>query len=210
MERLELQAQSRTVRGKQVRQLRNQGWIPAVLYGPDTPSRAIQVEEQRLNKVLQQAGGSALINLVVDKGREPYVVLTRGIQRNILTGHVQHVDFYQVRLYEKIRTTPALEIVGESPLARTGMAIVNLAVSYLEVECLPTDLIGSIHVDVSGLERMEDVIHVRDLPVPPGVTILADPDEVVVSLAPTRMALVTEAEEAEAVPSEAREESRSV
>ncbi len=206
MERLELQAQSRTVRGKQVRQLRNQGWIPAVLYGPDTPSRAIQVEERRLNKVLQQAGGSALINLVVDQSQEPYAVLARGIQRNILTGRVHHVDFYQVRLYEKIRTTLALEIVGESPLARTGMAIVNPAVSHLEVECLPTDLIGSIHVDVSGLERMEDVIHIRDLPVPPGVTILANPDEVVVSLAPTRMALIAEAEEAKAAPPEAQEE----
>ncbi len=206
MERLELQAQSRAVRGKQVRQLRNQGWIPAVLYGPDTPSRAIQVEERRLNKVLQQAGGSALINLVVDQSQEPYVVLARGIQRNILTGRVHHVDFYQVRLYEKIRTTLPLEIVGESPLAKTGMAIVNPAVSHLEVECLPTDLIGSIHVDVSGLERMEDVIHIRDLPVPPGVTILADPDEVVVSLAPTRMALIAEAEEAKAAPTEAQEE----
>ncbi len=206
MERVELQAQSRAVHGKQVRQLRKQGWIPATLYGPDTPSRTIQVEERKLNKVLQQVGGSALINLMVDERREPYVVLARSIQRNTLTGRVQHVDFYQVRLYEKIRTTPAVEIVGESPLVKTGMAVINLALSHLEVECLPTDLIGSIHVDVSGLARMEDMVHVRDLQVPPGVTILADPDEVVVSLAPTRMAILAEAEKAEAAPSEAQEE----
>jgi len=205
MERFELEAHSRTVCGRQVRQLRNQGWIPAVLYGPDTPSRPIQVEERRLGKVLQQAGGSALINLTVD-GQEPYVVLARDLQRDMLTGRVKHVDFYQVRLYEKIRSMPALEIAGESPLVKAGMAVVNLALSHLEVECLPTDLIGSISVDVSGLERMEDEIRVRDLQVPPTVTVLADPDEVVVSLTPTRMAVVTEAEEARAAPAETRAE----
>lgn len=206
MERFELQAQSRTVHGKQVRQLRNLGWIPAVLYGPDTPSRSIQVEERKLAKVLQQSGGSTLINLQVDGGQEPYVVLARNLQRDVLTGRVQHVDFYQVRLYEKIRSTPAVEIVGESPLVKSGMAVINLALSHLEVECLPTDLIGSITVDVSGLERMEDEIHVRDLSVPPTVTVLTDPGEVVVSLTPTRLAIITEAEEAKATPSEAGEE----
>ncbi len=205
MERFELEAHSRTVHGKQVRQLRNQGWIPAVLYGPDTPSRPIQVEERRLGKVLQQAGGSALINLTVD-GQEPYVVLARDLQRDMLTGRVKHVDFYQVRLYEKIRSMPVLEIAGESPLVKAGMAVVNLALSHLEVECLPTDLIGSISVDVSGLERMEDEIRVRDLQVPPTVTVLTDPDEVVVSLTPTRMAIVTEVEEARAAPAETRAE----
>ena len=66
----------------------------------------------------------------------------------------------------------------------------------IEVECLPTDLINSIEVDLSPLETLEDSITVSDLSAPPAVTILADPDDVVVSLVTTRVA-VEEGEEAE-------------
>jgi large subunit ribosomal protein L25 len=75
----------------------------------------------------------------------------------------------------------------------------------LEVECLPTDLISSITVDVSTLENMGDSIIVSDLPIPATVTVLADPDDVVVSVVATRMAAEIEAmeeEEEELIPEE--------
>ncbi len=195
MERVELKAESRTDRGKRVKQLRAGQYVPAVVYGPDTPSKPIQIQQRELTKALRLAGSTTLINLTIDGGARPQVVLAREIQRDILTGWVQHVDFYQVRLTEKVRTTPRLEIVGESPAVKSGKAVLIHGMNEIEVECLPTDLIHSILVDVSGLKTLDDSILVSDLPVPEGVTVMADPNEVVVSLVSTRAAVRAAAEE---------------
>ena len=197
MERVALEAQSRTLTGKKVKQLRAQHLIPAVVYGPDTPSKGIQVEERALKRALQQAGSTALIDLNVDDTDKPDVVLARDIQSDILTSRFLHVDFYQVRLTEKVRTSPPLEIVGESPLVKAGAAVLVQILNQVEVECLPTDLISSIPVDVSVLEHLDDSINVSDLVVPPGITILADPDDTVASVVPPRAALAEEVEEVE-------------
>jgi large subunit ribosomal protein L25 len=205
MERMELRTESRTVRGKKVKRLRVEGWIPAVLYGPDTPSRALQVENRALLRTLQEAGSTALINVFVDDEPKPNLVLAREIQRDILTSQLKHVDFFQVRLTEKVRTSPRLELVGESPLAKSGGAILVQILDQLEVECLPTDLISSIPVDVTGLESVDDSILVGDLPIPSGVTILADPHDTVISLVPPRMAREIEEEEIAAEEAAIRE-----
>jgi large subunit ribosomal protein L25 len=205
MERVELEAQSRVVRGKQVKQLRAEQWIPSVVYGPDMPAKAIQIEERDLSKALRQAGSTTLIDLNIDDEGQPYVVLAREIQRDIITGRLQHVDFYQVRLTEKVKTTPRLEFVGESPALQSGRAVLIQGMTELEVECLPTDLISSITVDVSSLENMGDSVTVSDLSIPSTVTVLADPDDVVVSVVATRMAAEIEAmeeEEEELIPEE--------
>lgn len=207
MERAELKTEIRTLQGKQVKQLRAEGWIPAVLYGPDTPPRSLQIQQRALQKTMEQAGSTALIDLYVSDEAKPYVVLAREIQRQPLTGQLRHVDFYQVRLTEKVRTNPRLEFVGEVFLVQTGRAVLIHAMTTVEVECLPTDLVHSIEVDVSTLQTMEDSITIKELPVPPGVTILEDPDEVVASLVPTRTMKEEEEEAAEGPAEEAGEAS---
>ncbi len=192
MERVELKAQRRTLVGKQVKRLRSEGLVPAVVYGPDLASQPIVTEERALSYVLRQAGTTSLINLSIDEEPQPDVVLAREIKRDILTGRLLHVDFYQVRLTEKVKTTPRLEFVGESPLVKSGEAVLIHAMTEIEVECLPTDLIDSIQVDVSGLETLDDNITVADLQVPDAVTILADPGDTVASVVQTRAALVQE------------------
>jgi large subunit ribosomal protein L25 len=173
--------------GKKVKQLRVKEWIPAVVYSPDMPTRPIQVEERSLRTTLHQAGSTQLIDLYVDEESDAHVVLAREIQRDVLTGRVLHVDFYQVRLTEKVRTTPRLELVGESPLVKAGGAVLIHGMTEVDVECLPTDLIDYMEVDVSGLETLDDNVLVRDLPVPPELTVLAEPEDVVVSLVAVRV-----------------------
>jgi large subunit ribosomal protein L25 len=204
MERAELKTQSRTILGKQVRQLRAKGWIPAVVYAPDMQARSIQIEERPLARTIQQVGSTALIDLFVDDEPQPHIVLAREIQRDALTGQLRHVDFYQVRLTEKVKTTPRLEFFGESPMVKSGLAVMIHEMNEIEVECLPTDLISSIRVDVSVLQKMDDNVLIRDLVVPSGVTILAAPDEVVASVVPIRMT-IEEEEVAEVAAVEAAE-----
>jgi large subunit ribosomal protein L25 len=119
------------------------------------------------------------------------------------------VDFYQVQLDRKVRTSPPLEIVGESPLVKTGKAVLVQVLSHVEVECLPSELIHSIPVDISGLQSLDDSIAIGDLPLPPGVTIHADPNDIVISLVPPRAALIEEEEEVVAAVVEEAEEEES-
>ena len=195
MERIELRTEARTVHGKKVKGLRAANLIPAVVYGPDMDSQSIQIDERDLFRVLQEAGSTALIDLSVDDAPEPRVVLAREIQRDILTGRTMHVDFYEVRLTETVRTMPRLEFVGESPAVKAGIGVLIHGMNSVEVECLPTELISSIEVDVSVLETLDDNILVSDLPVPDSVTIIADPGDVVASVVPVRVAEVEEEEE---------------
>ena len=197
MERIELKTEARKIHGKKVKGLRASNLIPAVVYGPDMDSQSIQIDERHLIKVLQHAGSTALIYLFVDDASEPRVVLAREIQRDILTGRTMHVDFYEVRLTEMVRTMPRLEFVGESPAVKAGIGVLIHGMNSVEVECLPTELISSIEVDVSVLETLEDNILVSDLPVPDSVTIIADPGDVVASVVPVRVAEVEEVEELE-------------
>lgn len=208
MEQVELRAESRQVTGKKVKHLRSQALVPAVMYGPDIPVTQIQASERDLARVLTQAGETALIHVFIDNEPNPTMVLARDVQRDVLSGNLLHVDFYQVRLTETVRTTPRLEFVGEAPVVHTKNAVVVHNMNSIEVECLPTDLIDAIQVDLSQLTSLEKSIHVRDLPVPPGVTVLADPEDVVVAVVASRafeeeeeaaaeeeLALGTEAEE---------------
>jgi large subunit ribosomal protein L25 len=195
MEHVELNAQTRELIGKRVKGLRARNWVPAVVYGPDRPSLPIQVEERTLATALRQAGSATLIDLKLDEQSETQAVLAREIQRDALSGQLQHVDFYEVRLTETVRTSPRLEFVGESPLVKAGTAVMIYGMNEVEVECLPTDLISSIDVDVSVLETLDDNILAGALVLPPNVTLIADPSDVVVSVVTTRAAVVEEAEE---------------
>jgi large subunit ribosomal protein L25 len=197
MERVELKTSSRAVLGKQVKRLRREGWIPAVVFGAKIDSMPIQAEERELSRALADAGSTALINLFIDDEKDAHVVLARDIQRDILTSRLQHVDFYQVQLDHKVKTSPRLDVVGVSPLVDAGEAVLVQVLNQLEVECLPTDLIDAIEVDVSSLETFDDSILISDLDVPPGITIMADPSDVVVSVVRPRAALMLEEEEAE-------------
>lgn len=199
MGNVKLEAKNREILGKKVKRLRGEGWIPAVLFGAKQASMPVQVEERELNRALSQAGSTALIDLLVENEREPHIVLVRDIQRDVLTSRLKHVDFYQVQLDHKVKTSPALNIVGKAPAIEAGGAVLVQILNHVEVECLPTDLIDSIDVDISGLETLDDSITISDLQVPPGVTIMADPGDVVVSVVAPRAAFLEEEEEAAAL-----------
>ncbi|MCL5958035.1 MAG: hypothetical protein M1358_01755 [Chloroflexi bacterium] len=117
MDKLEVLVQPRTVLGKKVRHLRHQGWIPANVYGHGIASYPIQVEAKELDQVLAQAGSSKLISLRLPTSREARRVLVRDVCRNNVTGKVLHVEFYQVRMTEKLKAEVRLELLRLS-LAR--------------------------------------------------------------------------------------------
>lgn len=204
MATLELQAEPRTAVGRGLRKLRDEGYVPAVLYGHGLAAQNLQVEQRALERLLAHGGAHSLISLSVAGVQEPYTVLLREIQRYPTRPQVQHVDFYRVVMTEKLQTSVPLVLVGQSLAVASGMAALIQNLDSVEVECLPGDLPSALEIDISVLERADQNILVSDLVVPSGVEILEDPETVIVSLAAARVAMeeeavVPEAEEVEVV-----------
>jgi len=179
MEQIELKTQKRTVLGKKVKNLRLEGLIPAVLYGHETKSLPLQVEERELNRVLAQAGGHRLIALKIGRARKRQMALARDVQWDVISRKLIHVDFYAVVMTEKVTTEVPLVFVGEAPAVAAAGVMVLQGLDEIEIECLPGDLIEAIEVDLSGLEEIDQAIYVKDLRVPPAVEILTDAEEIV-------------------------------
>jgi len=204
-EREKLKVKIRHILGKKVRFLRRQGLTPANLYGPKTESIALEVESPILERLIARVGRNALINLMVDGGKKPRLVMIRDIQRHPLTGNLLHVDFFQVEVTHKVRTEIPLIFLGEAPATKKARVMLIQNLTSLNVEGLPTDLPRSIEVDQSMLEEVNQVIHVRDIAISDKLELLTDPDAVAVYLEESRVP-VEEVEVKEEVEVEAEVE----
>lgn len=197
MEEIVLKANRRTVIGKQVNALRRQGKLPAVLYGRHIEATPILLDQKEASRQLEKISSSALI--VVDVDGERYYALVRERQRNPMLGSLRHVDFQAVLLTEKVRAKVAIRIIGESPAVETYFGILVTGLEELEVECLPRDLPERVDCDISNLAEIGDSVYVRDLSLPKGVSILDNPDELVVVITAPVSEVALAEEEAEVV-----------
>ncbi len=193
MEQIELRAEKRDILGKKVKRIRKQGLVPGIIYGPQIDPIPIQVDSFELLNVLRRAGANRLITLKIKGERKPHLTLARTVQRDVITRNLIHVDFQEVVLTETITTQVPIHLEGTPDIVERGEAIINQALDSIEIEALPTDLIPAITIDISGLEEIDDAVFVRDLELPEQVTILTDPDEMIVRIGYAEM----EREEAE-------------
>jgi large subunit ribosomal protein L25 len=205
MEQIELSAATRDILGKKVRFLRRQGLTPANLYGRNVKSTALQVDTTQLKHTLAKAGKSSLVALKVDSAKRPKMVIIRDIQREPLTGGLLHVDLYQVKMEERIKIEVSLLFVGEAPAIRDRGGILVQNMTSVEVECLPANMPHNIEVDLSVLTELDQAVHVKDLSVDEGVTILTDPEQSIIQIARSKVE-VEIAAELMAAEAEAEEE----
>ena len=195
-ESFNLDAQARTVTGKQVRQLRVQGLVPAVIYGARFESVSVQIPERALRYALAKAGGTHVINMVID-GDKPQTVIAREVQRDVLRGDILHVDFLAIDATTVITADVPVQLVGESPAVETRVGMLLAGTSTITIEALSVDLIDRVEVDLSSLVELGDSIYVRDLDLGPNIKIQNDPDEMIARITQTSAARADE-EEAEA------------
>jgi len=207
---MELSAKLRPEKGN-IKAIRKQGFVPAVLYGPKIKNVSVLVNKKDLNKAYKEAGESTLLKLKIedsDKAKKENLVLIHDISQDPINDEIIHVDFYQPRLDKTIKAEVHLEFVGQSAAVATLSGVLVKNIHQVEVEALPQDLPREIKVDISKLNTFEDVIHIKDLPLPSGVKIHAEADEVVVLVEPPRSeAEIAELEKpAEAKPEEVKVE----
>lgn len=191
MEQVELVAYLREKRGKQAnKKLRKSGLIPAVVYGRNEPSLPLSCHEKNLEAVLHtSARENVIVSLKImdtDKQKKKKVetVIIKDIQHDPVKGNILHVDFNHISLRDKITVKVPLETKGEAPGVKADGLLEHI-LWELEVECLPTQIPEKFVVNVSDLQ-IGDMIHVKDIPVPEGVQILNDPDQVAISIEPPK------------------------
>lgn len=204
---LELSASLRQETGRKNKQIRKQGFIPAILYGHQVKNLSLSVKAKEFEKVYQEAGESTLIKLKIQSPKSKNMermVLIQEVAKDPVTDKVIHVDFHQVKMDEAIRAEVPLVFVGSSLAVEKENGVLIKNIQSLEVEALPQDLPHEIQVDISSLKTFDDNIYIKDLTISEKVKVLAEPEEVVASVVPPRTK--EELEELEEAPKEEVEE----
>lgn len=194
---MKLNASKREILGKRARSLLREGKVPAVVYGHHAKSVAVTIDGREFEHVFKRAGHTQLVDLTVDGGRA-HKVLIKEIQIHPRRHGAAHIDLLQVSMREKLHAQVPVALSGEAPAVLRGEADVLQVLHQVRVECLPNDIPEAFTVDVSGLESVGDGIRVADLAAVDGVTILDDPEEVIVKAQPRRELAEEEPEAAEA------------
>ncbi len=177
MDPIKLEAEKRTVTGKQVSQVRRAGKLPAILYGRNVQPVAIQLDAREAARALRRASGADLIDLTLDG--ETRKVLLQDLQRDSLRGDFLHADFYAVDMNRALRAQVPVHLVGTSYAVISLQGVLVRGVTTIEVECLPNDLVASLDVDLGALNTIGSAIYVRDVYVPKSIKVLTDGDELV-------------------------------
>ena len=181
---IQLKAQPRTGAGTvEAKKARNAGLVPAVIYGRhlDKPQN-LQLNARELRAALGKTTGEHVLVDLEITGGDKTLALIQDVQHHALKRHIMHVDFHALRADEKMHTTVPVVAFGEASGVKNLGGILEQLLRSIEVECLPKDLPDSITIDVSALE-IGDAIHIKDLPLPAGVTALGNPDISVLHIA---------------------------
>ena len=167
------------------RQLRRQGFVPAILYGHEQSPVTLAVEARAFGSILRTVSSSTLVTLTVE-GNEARRVLIQEVQRDPLSGEPMHIDFHQVNLKEKIRAKVPVRGTGVAAAVKDLGGVLVQSIAEVDVEALPQNLPQEIIMDLAKLATFEDRITVADLPMPPNVELHTRPDEVVAVVSPPR------------------------
>jgi large subunit ribosomal protein L25 len=182
MDKIELKVTNREILGKKVKHLRRQGITPVHLFGHSIESLALQCNTGELERVLAQAGQTGLISLKLAEEKKPRIVVVREFDRDWRRGKLIHVDFYQVKMGEKIRLEVPVVLVGEAPALKSKANMLEQELETLTVECLPAKIPASVEVDISSFTEPGQAIRVKDIALGEDITILNGPELVVVKI----------------------------
>ncbi|WP_312040181.1 50S ribosomal protein L25/general stress protein Ctc [Macrococcoides bohemicum] len=194
--------------GKQTRsslnKVRNEGKIPAVVYGYGAKNTSVKVEEVDFIKVIREVGRNGVIELEVDSNTVK--VMVSDYQINPIKNKITHIDFLAINMKSELTVDVIVNLVGEAEGVKEG-GVLQQPLFQLSVTATPDDIPENIEVDVTEL-NIGDTITVGDLKADKAYTINNEDDEAIVSVVPpTVEEAAEEGEEAEGTEAvEAEEE----
>ncbi len=186
MEEIKLDVQLRDKIGsRKVKAIRRLDAVPAIIYGGKMEPLPVQVDRRSYEKIMRlHRGESTLFHLDVkdgDKKVAEYSVIVKEEQHDPVSDKLIHVDFQRISLKEKIEVNVPIATVGEPIGVKRDGGALDHTLWELDIICFPTNIPAKLEVDVSNL-GIGDVIHVKDLKLPEGVTTKHDPEAIVVSV----------------------------
>lgn len=176
-----LSLQNRTITGKAVKRLLDEGVLPCVAYGKGIASVTAQVPYREFEKVYRTTGSSALITLAMPDGTSKKALISE-VAKDPITDTYTHTDLYIVDMTQKMTASIPLNFVGESKAVKELGANLTKTLQELEIECLPADLPSHIDVPLDKLASIGDMIRVSELTIPNGVTVQNSPDTVIATV----------------------------
>jgi large subunit ribosomal protein L25 len=182
MEQIVIESKVRETSGKGPnRRLRASGRIPAVLYGHKNQTVSLEVDPKDIFRILHsQSGENTIFGLNVP-GRERLNCLIKEYQLEPISHSLLHADLYEVAMDETLEVKVPVETKGEAYGVKSEGGLMDVVHRELRLECLPADIPESIEVDVTNL-KIGDMIRVRDLPPNEKITILEDPETVIIAI----------------------------
>ncbi|MCX8109803.1 MAG: 50S ribosomal protein L25 [Syntrophorhabdaceae bacterium] len=184
MEEMFIKADIRKGSGKSItRKLRNQGNIPAIIYGRDIETQMLSVsvrEWKRLSKYLKR---NTILRMQIKKNGDTkeMPVMVKEIQHHPYKDNILHIDFLHVSMERKIEVEVPVHLVGQAKgLINNG--IVEQHLRTIVVECMPGQIPDRIDVDVTDLD-IGDSIHISDISYP-GLRFLENPEIAIVTVIP--------------------------
>jgi large subunit ribosomal protein L25 len=158
------------------RRLRLAGRLPGVIYGHKEAIVPVSLPKKEVVNFLNK--GAHLFDLDLEGKSEK--VLIKEVQYDHLGIEVIHVDFARVSLDEKVKVTVPVELKG-TPAGDADGGVLQQILATLSIECLVTEIPDAIRHNVSEM-KLNDVVHIKDLKLPPGVKALQDGDLIVVTV----------------------------
>ena len=180
MAEFQLAAEVRQQRGKKNRQLRRNGFVPGIVYGPSIDPIGVQFPYRTIEVTLMSAGGTNLIDIEVNG--ETFPSLAREVQRDVVRGDILHVDFLAVDQTQRISVEVPIEMVGRSPVVAAREGILITGRSSLTLEVFPSDIRDRIIIDLNDLTELGSEVLVRDLTFGENVTVHNDPNEMLAKI----------------------------
>ncbi len=174
-------------------EIRKAGVIPAVFYGKKEASTPISIREIDFMKVWKEAGESTVVKLDTPNGEKESLI--HAVDINPVTGAARHADFYVFEKGHKVEVALPIEFIGVSPAIKDLGGTLVKVIHELEISAEPKNLPHKIEIDISSLKEFGDQILAKDVPLPKGVELNLNPEDVVVTISAPR-----EEKEEEAVP----------
>lgn len=190
---------------ERAKKIRRNGLIPAEVYGSHE-NLHISVKAHEFERIFEEIGEHSILRLNIDN-KKSVEAIVKDFQIHPVNKNIIHIDFYEIEKGKKLKTEIPIRFIGTSRGVKKG-GILESFLTDLEIECLPKDIPESIEVDISQLD-LGDSLHVRDISVSPGIKVLSNPEQVVVTVGvPSRAVIeeeVSEEEAEEEAPSEKSE-----
>jgi large subunit ribosomal protein L25 len=178
-----LQAEERKeLRKSELKKIRKNGRIPAVIYGAKVESKPVSVDSTDLTKTIRSVGRNGVISLDVG-GKKHDVVLTN-YQEDVMKKEIIHVDFLAVDKSSKINVEVRLVLVGDAAGVKDG-GVLQQPLHEISVTATPVNIPQQVEVDVSNLQ-VGETITIADIPTAGAFTINHNDDEVVASILPPK------------------------